>query len=293
MTCLMISNNKTKNPMIVNKNATKKTIYIFFLILLSISCSEGDVTPTHEANDALLTKVSRNGITNIELQYDIDRNLYRLDYYYLGKLTTYYIYEYDGGILRESRRYSAEDHSLEYRSVFTADNFGRIVKGENYSKSDFNEISSINVFEYTSTGLLKSKELIFAEIAISHVEEFSYDNQDNLSGVERILNDSGQEYTSLEITYSPAEQPIPADWQNYILILRLSGDHENILHMFNTSTRYRTYSPNKAIIGEYDYKTSGHLFNDEGNLTQVTITKKNILSPQTPDEVFDLNYEFQ
>src|SRR5690606_39318632 len=79
------------------------------LFIVLVSCNDDDPAPV-QTDDALLTRISADGITELELFYDIHKNVYRLEHYSGGNLSSYTLYDYDEKGLKESRRYNAANH---------------------------------------------------------------------------------------------------------------------------------------------------------------------------------------
>jgi hypothetical protein len=137
----------------------KKLLY-FFVLLVSvviqlISCKD-DSNEVVPATQLLLTKVVRDGVTELEFTYDTEKKLVRSDSYnFEGEWSSYTLYEYNDKGIAESRRYGADDHTLSARTTFSLDNFGRIHKSENYSyDSDFKKVYSEDVMTYDPSGRL-------------------------------------------------------------------------------------------------------------------------------------------
>src|SRR5690606_38421450 len=64
------------------------------LFIVLVSCNDDDPAPV-QTDDALLTRISADGITELELFYDIHKNVYRLEHYSGGNLSSYTLYDYD------------------------------------------------------------------------------------------------------------------------------------------------------------------------------------------------------
>ena len=272
----------------------KKTLFFLSFALLSISCNDDDVAPVKETNDAFVTRISRDGLTSIELLYDVEKRLYRMNYYFQGSLSTYTLYEYNDDGLKESRRYDADDHSLTYRTVFTLDNFGRIIKGENYSKPDFlDEPASLSEFEYNASGQLTVKEFRSAGEPVYSREEYTYDADGNLIKEQRThYPNQEEEYLNSLSEYTPRDQSIPESWENYIFILGISGLDYYIRDMFISNFHYKGWGANGTLEFESTNETSGYVFDEDGNLTAQVVTRKNLENPQSP-EIVDMTYDYK
>jgi len=274
----------------------KMTLFFLSFALLSISCNDDDVAPAKGTSDALLTRISKNGLTEIELSYDLDERLNRVDIYTSGKYAGFNLYEYNETNLDELKRYDADDHALKTRTVFTHDNFGRIIKGENCAGPSFStdQIATFIEFEFNNSGQLTAKESgLFGQPPLSR-EEYTYDDKNNLAGLRRILfpNQEG-EYLAIEIDYTPTEQSIPDHWQNYVFILGLTAFDDSIVAMFNVNTRQKTWSVSHVLISEDLTETTDHVFDADGNLIRQIITKRNVLHPENPEEVYDMRYDYR
>ena len=159
----------------------KKLSYYLSLVtcaaMFAVSCSDDDVTK--QEPQLLLTKVSRDGITVMELKYDIDRKLSRVNYYYLGNLSSYEIIEYDAQGPHEIHRYSVDPPQVSRKSVLTTDNFGRIIKSENYYSIDnFNNPQEEFVLSYDPSGRLKSRFFASADNTSISLTEYTYEDHD-------------------------------------------------------------------------------------------------------------------
>lgn len=99
----------------------KKFLYIVTTALLAISCNDDEIAPVPEESSVVLTRISSNGFGVLEFSYDMKGRLYRLNSLNAtsGELVNYTLYEYDENGLVESRRYSADTHSLNQRTVVT------------------------------------------------------------------------------------------------------------------------------------------------------------------------------
>src|SRR5688572_1502695 len=205
----------------------KRTLFILSIVVLTISCNDADVAPATEPYNGLLTRVSRNGITTIELHYDIDRKLYRVDFYYLGNPASYIIYEYDAKGLKEVRKYETIDLEPSYRIVFTLDNFGKAIKADHYFKPQLDKVAVTVELNYNVSGQLISKELKEPGEPIYTRETFSYDANNNLIGEnKRYHPDQEEEYLASVYEYTPGDQSIPDAWQNYVFALAGFGFDE-------------------------------------------------------------------
>ena len=271
-----------------------KILFFLSFALLSLSCNDDDVAPAQEASDAFVTRISRDGVTALELFYDVEKKLYRVNYYFSGNLSSYMLYEYDENGLKELRRYDADDHSLNYRTVFTLDNFGRVIKGENYSKPDFlDEPASLSEFEYNGSGQLTVREFRSAGEPVYSREEYTYDADGNLIEQQRThYPNQEEEYLNSISEYTPRGQPIPGSWENYIFILGISGLDYYIRDMFISNFHYKGWGANGTLEFESTNETSEHVFDEDGNLTAQVVTRKNLENPQSPD-VVDMTYDYK
>jgi len=272
----------------------KKTLFFLSLTLLSISCNDDGVAPVKETNNALVTRISRNGITALEFFYDVDRRLSRVNSYFLGNFSTYILYEYNEDGLKELRRYDADDHSLDYRSVFTLDNFGRVIKAENYSKPDFfDEVASLSKFHYNSSGQLIVKEFSTDGSSFYYREEYDYDADGNLIKQQRTYYpNQDEEYVGSLSEFSPGSQLVPELWENNVFTMGISGFDDEILIMFITEIHYKGWNSNGVLSSESNTEMSGREYDEDGKLTGQVMTRKNVLNPQNPDEVKVMTYEY-
>lgn len=273
----------------------KRLMYIIgCLLVAATSCNDDDapVEPV-EATTPLLTQVLRNGITNYEMFYDVDKKLYRLDYYFGATFSNYTLYEYSDAGLKELRRYAADDHMLLYRSVFTLDNFGRIIKGDNYGGPEFTEISSINQYTYNASGQLIKKDFRLTGNAVYSRQEYTYDDQNNLVKIENTLYPTEPStYLSYQIDYVPGDKPIPSAWEPYVRILSLSELDERVIEMFYEQTHSRLWNSDQVIVNDYSRESSDRTVDSEGNLIRQVVTTKNLLKPENADVASEMTYEY-
>ena len=269
----------------------KKTLFLLTLAAFATSCNDNEVTPLKETNEALVTRVSRNGITQLELLYDVDRKLYRMSEYYEGSLLAYTIYEYDEGGLKELRRYIADDLSLDYRIVFTHDNFQRVIKGERYHSANTDQVATILTFEYDGEGLLKIMKLKIYQ-SLAHQDEYTYDDQGNEVTKVITYNPNQDHQFRAQYDYTPGDETIPDEWKEYAFILDITGPGETLKNMFISKTRYRLWDTSDALVSETSFEVSGQEYSDDGNLIRQKITRKDITDPENPDIIDDMSYDF-
>jgi len=273
----------------------KKILYILTGALLAISCNDDEVAPVPEESSSVLTRISRNGFAVLEFAYDMKGRLYRLNTLDAtsGELVSYTLYEYDENGLVELRRYSADTHSLNQRTVVTVNAFGRITKAENYLSPDFfGEVVNYREYEYNVAGQLIAKRLAVDGEPIVWIEKNTYDDKGNLIKLELTYNPT-QKDESLGVVeeYVPRDQSIPNLWQDYVRILDLSGVDREIMDMFNSNVRQTNWNKT-GTTSETRYEFSGHVFDDDGNLTYQLITRKNIL-PENPDVISEMTYDYE
>ena len=245
------------------------------------------------SNPPLLTKVSQNGITILELFYDIDQKITRVNYYYQGEMSTYTLYEYDGKGLKESRRYDAETHDLGYQTVFTLDNFGRIVKGENYSPStDFEEIASTHELAYNTDGRVTNRRFRTNTNVLYQID-FTYDAAGQLTGYQQ-TNLPGQpsERLSYRYEYTPSNRQMPAQWVDYVTLLELNGLESYLRELFMASLHYTSWNADGKVNSELEYQLSGHQFDQQGNVIRQIITRNNLLNPELIGTPNEMTYEY-
>jgi hypothetical protein len=261
----------------------EKTLFVISIALLSISCND-DVAPVKNTNDALVTRVSENGLTRLELFYDDEKRLYRHDRFSSGVLYTYTLYEYNENGLKEMRRYDADSHYLFFRSVFVLDNFGRVIKSENYGTPDlFDKAANFTEFEYNASGQLIAEQFRYGGNFLSRYEN-TYDGDGNLIKQQRIAypNQAG-EYISALYELTPGPQLVPPSWQDYLFILGLSGHDDEIRYMFTFNHYVKTWDSDGLVTGEVNREMSGHEYDEDGNLIRLVTIRKNLLDPQTTE----------
>lgn len=278
-------------------NKIKNIIFaIGITILLLTGCKNDDVMPAEteleKLDSVLLTKIFRNGVSFLELYYGIDRKLYRIDYYFGGSLSSYNLYEYNEKGIKELRRYDALDHALEYRTVFTLDNFGRVIKGENYSSPNFDDVASISEFSYNTLGQLAVKQFRLSGQPVYTREEYTYDSLNNLiSRINTVKPNQPEEYLNYQLDYTPGTSTVPEYWQEYVFILGISSLDEGVREMFNEGNYFQGWDSDQELTSELSYEASGRQYDDDGNLVRQIITRKNILNPGT-DQVSEMTYEY-
>ena len=261
-------------------------MFILSIVALTISCNDEEVIPVSKTTDALVTRVSRSGVTFLEFFYDVDKKLYRMNQNYLGTLSTYTTYEYNQGVLKELKQYNADDHSLDYRIVFTHDNFQRVIKGERYS-SNSDQVVATYHFEYDVEGLLKIKKF-FVYSQVSYLEEYTYDDK----GKEITKVTTYNEFRT-QHDYSPTNRTMPDLWKEYTFILQISeGYDEPIKNMFISNTRYRVWNNANELLNETSVEASGQEYDDDGNLIRQIVTRKDVLDSEHPDIIEVMSYDF-
>lgn len=271
---------------------------LFFLLCtvmcifgITHSCKKDTVPPT-PGDKPLLTGVSLNGITVFELAYDSDKRLNRLDYYFNGAFSSYTLFEYDESGLRESRRYDADDHALEYRWVFTLDNFGRVIRSDNYSGPDPEEPNSVSEFEYNTSDQLISQEFRIPGDPAYSLEEYAYGQQGSLITFDRTLHPGGPgEYLRFRAEYTPGDKPLPPEWKNYLFALGVTGSDSYVWDMFSSGSHNTSWNDEGEITGDNEYTASQQQYNSQGYLTSQVITRDDLLDDD-PDEVHEFTYSY-
>ena len=272
----------------------KTTPIILLLTLLSISCSDDNVTPAGKES-ALVTRISSDGLTSLELLYDLTKRLVRINQYNKGNYNSYSFYEYTEDGLKERRRYDADDNNLNYRTVFTLDNAGRVIKQENYTKPDFfdDHISTVE-YQYNSSGQLSTRNSTSSGLGISFRDEFAYDDKGNLLTIKRrFYPDEEGEFVGNQSDYTPGALSIPEEWKPYAFVLGTSGVDDDITNMFITDFHNKSWNSSGVLVSETSLETSGQEFDDDGNLIHQVTTAKNILKPENADVVHDMTYEYK
>lgn len=268
--------------------------FVFVCCALAIvACSDDEVAPG-ATTDVLVTRISRDGVTALELFYDLNKSMYRMNYFNAGgSLSSYYIYDYDEKGIKESRRYKGSDHSLEYRTVFTLDNYGRVIKGENYSTPDFEDLSSISDFDYNPSGQLVTREFRSAGSPVYYRDKFTYDDGGNLIGqVRTYLPGQTDEYIGAQYDFVPGDRAMPDHWKLPVFLLSISGTDTDIRQMFNSGETLKFWNADQEATAEYSYMSSGHQFNGTGNVTRQVITRSNVLHPENPDVASEMTYNY-
>lgn len=273
----------------------KKTIYylslMIWIIILAMSCNEDDDNSA-PAPEFLLTKVLSDGIPTIELTYDNDRKLRRLNMYQDNELSAYVLYEYDENGIQQLLRYNP-DHDLVIRSEVTLDDLGRIIEREDYSTfGNFKQVVSSTIFAYDPNGLLKSSSngnLYYPEFTL---EELTYD--ENNRPIKRSVTtypNQVDEYVSAETEFTPGDKTIYGHWTDYVFLLSLANVDGNIEKMFNLNTHETSWLKNGNIKSEDNTVATDQEFNSDGYLTRQVLTHEDLLNSE-PDVVQVMTYEY-
>jgi len=273
----------------------KKTLFIITVALLATSCNGDDIAPSSEKDSALVTRISRNGLTQFEFFYDIRKRPYRYNIYYGGNIATYTLYEYDEKGIKEMRRYNADDHSLIIRIVFTHDNFGRVIKADDYKWPEYDEDINITTeFEYDVSGRLIALDYTKVGEPTLYREAYEYDDKGNLITRRNTQNpNQADEYLQFEHKFTPTAQPLPNSWRHYAFILGIPVFHEEIRNMFHSQVHAKRWNDENVLTNETRLEFSGQEFDDDGNLIYQIITQKNLLHPENPDTVYEMAYDYE
>lgn len=272
------------------KKSFIKSAVMFLILAGAGACSDDDVSPVD--NDALLTRISRNGLTQLELLYDLDRRIYRIDYFLTGTLSHYILLEYDDEGITEFRHYQANNHSLNFKSVLTLDNMGRIIKKENYSQADLDNVLEIQEYDYNTGGQVVSKTNRFPGELLHSREEYTYDERGNLSTLQRTI-DPGQpgEYVSFLAEYTYRGPSMPEHWKDYMNLLHVSGYDYLIREMFDEEMVLRSWNSDEELTHESSTKTSDHEFDANGNLARQVRTQE-FMVPSINEVMTEVSYEY-
>ena len=263
--------------------------------ILLTSCSDDDA-PIEEP-PVLLTKVSKDGITVMELKYDIDRKLTRVNYHSNGDLTFYDLIDYDPqGRPYEMQRYAVDPPNAGRKSVFTTDNFGRIIKSENYYNVDnFQNPQDEYVLSYDPSGRLESRFYASADNTSMSLTEFTYGEHNNPVQSKIIINPGeANEYVVAESDFTLQDKPLYSHWRNDVILLGLSfvGFDDYVLEMFNVNTHWTTWNKDGNITSETETDATEHQFNSNGYLIRQVLTRHNLFK-QEPDLVREMTYEYK
>lgn len=262
------------------------------LFIVLVSCNDDDPAPV-QTDDALLTRISADGITELELFYDIHKNVYRLEHYSGGNLSSYTLYDYDEKGLKESRRYNAANHELAYRTVFTLDNFGRVIKAENYSPPDFGSLASVSEFSYNTSGQLVTREFSADLVSLYYRDVYTYDEGGNLvSKVRTLYPDQTDERKGSQYDYTPGSMSIPDHWKLAVFLLNVSDLDQNVRFMFNSNINVKAWNADEELYLEVGYEASDHELGNDGEVNRLVLTRKNILNPGNPDISYEMTYEY-
>jgi len=273
----------------------KKTLFVLTVALLATSCNGDDIAPSNETDSALLTRISRNGLTQYEFFYDVRKRLYRQNIYYGGNIATYSLYEYDENGIKEMRRYIADDHSLIIRIVFTHDNFGRVIKADDYKWPEYDEDINITTeFEYDVSGRLIALDYIKVGEPTLYREEYEYDDKGSLITRRRTQNpNQADAYLQFEYNFTPTTQPLPNSWNDYAFILGVPVFQDEIRNMLHSQVHAKHWNDESVVSNETRLEFSGQEFDEAGNLVYQVISQKHLLHPENPDTVYEMAYDYE
>jgi YD repeat-containing protein len=272
----------------------KKALLILTVALLATPCNGDDITSSSARDSALVTRISRNGLTQYEFFYDIRKRIYRQNSYTGGNFSTYTLYEYDDKGIKEMRRYIADDHSLIIRIVFTHDNLGRVIKADNYGWPEFADVTQSSKFEYNASGRLLALDYTKTGEPTDYREEYEYDLQGNLITRRRTQNpNQAGEYFRFEYNFTPTTQPLPNSWKDYAFILGIPAFQDDLRNMFHSQVHSKHWNHENVFSNETRLEFSGQVFDSRGNLVYQAITQKNLLHPENPDTVYEIAYDYE
>jgi hypothetical protein len=270
----------------------KKLIYSLSILTFAVvmSCNDDDEV----ARDLLLTRITENGVTTIELFYDLGRKLTRTNIYSTGDLFAYMLYEYNEDGIAEARQYYAAGHQVALKAVFTLDSFGRVNKIEYYSSpSDFEEVVGIHTFSYDPSGQLKSKRMHVPNNTNSdYREDYTYDAAGNRINAKRLFNPSkSNEYVISDTESTPGEKALPEHWNSYVFLLDITGFDDHIWEMVNISSHRKSWNSDGDMTSDWRADATERVFNNDGYLTRQVVTRMVLLNP-SPNTVTELTYEY-
>jgi len=273
----------------------KKTLLILTVALLAIPCNGDHSGPFIENETTPVARISRNGVTQYEFFYDVRKRLLRQNIYHGGDIATYTLYEYNENGIEEMRRYTAHDNSLIIRIVFTIDNFGRVIKADDYKWPEYDEDINITTeFEYDVSGHLIALDYTKVGEPTLYREEYEYDLKGNLITRRRTQNpNQADEYLQFEYHFTPSRQPLPNAWKDYAFILGIPVFQDEIRNMFYSQVHAKQWNDENVLINETRLEFSGQAFDSDGNLTYQIITQKNLLRAENPDNVYEMDYDYE
>jgi len=273
----------------------KRTLFILTVALIAIPCN-GDpmARPSIENDSTPVARISRNGVTQYEFFYDVGKRLLRQNIYHGGDIATYAIYEYSENGIEEMRRYTAHDHALIVRIVFTHDNLGRVIKAHDYKWPEYDEDINITTeFKYDVSGRLIAIDYTKVGEPTLYREEYKYDDKGNLITRRRTQNpNQADEYLQFEYNFTPTIQPLPNSWTYYAFILGIPVFQDDLRNMFHSQVHAKHWNDEGAVSNETRLEFSGQVFDGDGNLVYQAITQKNLLHPENPDNVYEMDYDY-
>jgi hypothetical protein len=264
------------------------------VVIVATSCKDDDDDSVIQPEpDFLLTRIEQNGVTRAEFSYDTDGKITRLNYYTNGELASYSLYEYNDQGPREVRRYQ-KNHSLDYKYVFTLDNFGRVIKSEHYTaQSDFEEVSSLSTFNYDPSGQLITKQFSSAGEPVYYREEFTYGASHHPVKMKKThYPNQANEYVAGLTEYTFSEKTIYDHWKDYVFLLSISGFDSFIWEMFNSGTHFKAWYDDGEVNVWSQTDATEREYNSNGYLIRQVLTRQSLSNPALPPTVTEMTYEY-
>jgi len=266
--------------------------YFFITACLAVtSCHDDSDSPL--TPEPLLTRIEENGVTALELIFDAERKLIRLNNFTEGDYSSYTLFEYGSHGLEESRRYDADTDVLENKQQFTLDNQGRITSVENYGPlSNFKEVISKSTFTYDASGRVLRKQYIFENNVVYFLQDFTYDANDHLLKSQWTYEvHEPDEHIGAIDEYTPGTNSIYDHLNTFYLLLDTSGVETYILEMFNVRSHHTFFDGDGEIVNEYRLDASAQQFNSKGFLTAQVLTRHNLFKTEA-DVIRQMSYEY-
>ncbi|HEY3387473.1 MAG TPA: hypothetical protein VGK46_13235, partial [Saprospiraceae bacterium] len=281
-------------------NRMKKLMYglalMVCVVMLPTACKDdGDFSLQRllkSNHDLLPSKIIRNGATLLELTFDTEGKLIRVNNYTFGEYSGFTQYEYNEQGILEGLRYNAyNNNSIFTRTVFTVDDFGRIQECETYSYF-YDDIYDLT-FDYDIRNRLTSRQLRYEGEPISHIFNYTYDDDHDLYiESEKVYHPNEPSEYRIHTEYTPGNKPLPDHWKNLVPLLNAAGVMEDVLDMFYISSRETFFNSDGGISYDVGMTAGERKFNSAGYLTRQVLTFKDLKDVEDPESMVEMRYEY-
>lgn len=275
---------------IVMKKIFLKTGIVLFMVPCVLSCKD-DPGPSL-ATETVLSKVFVDGELEKEYLYNSDKQLDQIREYDgpTGQLKHYTKFEYDArGDLQNEISYNA-DGKVTGRNEYLKDSDGKFISSERVTLTgaDSGKVITRHTYEYDEEGYISKQTWLDLDTQEEEsYRAFFYHANGNLKSYEYYWSLIPTPEKAFEVRYRPEGRPLPES------ISKQRGYPINLsLYLLVAEQiEYETFDTALATTGEYHELISGRIYDNEGFVTEQTITYKYLL-PVKPDEVVKMNYEY-